>query len=804
MRTARVRALSALVFALVLLPHHAGAQAEDPATGAARQALREGAQPMFDEAGREFGVPPDLLRAYAFVHTHWANTHEGADPGAGHMPAIFGIMGLHDGREGWFRDQVGRASELLGVPREQIEDDTLTNVRAAAALLRAEADARGIGGQSLEAWAPAVEGMTAIPPGDAVDRFARKSEVYDVLATLLRGYAKDGIRIAPRAMRLERAFSPSDLKLMRAPLVDSQAIAAPEGLAAAAASDDPSALWNPTTCFESRGGTKTTHVAIHIMQGYYAGTISWFKNCGNGVSAHYLVRSSDGQITQMVRESDMAWHVRAANPYTAGIEHEGFVSDRSWYTTAMYEASAALTRRICQRLGIDRTKTYGGTFQGPLSDLDYTVKGHVHFANQTHTDPGVFWDWPRYRLLVIGTAERAADVLEGESSVVTALRPGETRTVTVRVKNTGSRTWTAGEAFRLGAAADNQVAWSGFRCGGYMNGPTDGRAFVCQNVPSNASHDFTFDITAPATGPTRLSVRMVQDGVAWFGDAFSWSIAVGEPRAAEVMEVESVVPATLAPGEKRAAVVRVRNVGTTTWAADQAFRLGATSDNTVGWSGFACGGYANRPTDARVFLCAPVPPGGVYDFKLDVAAPATGSAVLGVRMVQDGVAWFGEAQRWPIANSCAMSVAVNRWKGEYFSNASLTGPPAMTRDDGAASLAFDWAAGSPSSACGLPADLFSARWTRTVSLAAGAWRFTVTADDGFRLYVDGMLRLDRWLDQPPTTYTVDVSLAVGSHTLRLDYYERGGGAVARLAWAPGPASLSLSTGMVPTRSGPER
>src|SRR4029453_16037003 len=101
---------------------------------------------------------------------------------------------------------------------------------------------------------------------------------------------------------------------------------------------------------------------IHVMDGYYAGTISWFKNCANLVSAHYLVRSSDGQVTQMVHEADMARHARASsNPYTVGIENEGQTNDPSWYTDAMYNSSAAITRNVCDRLGIDRTKVYGGT-----------------------------------------------------------------------------------------------------------------------------------------------------------------------------------------------------------------------------------------------------------------------------------------------------------------------------------------------------------------------------------------------------------------------------------------------------------
>src|SRR5262245_12026457 len=156
----------------------------------------------------------------------------------------------------------------------------------------------------------------------------------------------------------------------------------------------------------------------------------------------------------------------------------------------MYDASSALTRRIADRNGIDKTKTYGGTFQGPLPDADYTIKGHVHFANQTHTDPGVLWDWARYRQLVIGAPDRDSDVLEGESTVAAAPAPGETRTVTVRVKNTGALTWTAGAMFRLGTTPSNTVSWSGFACGGYMNAPSDGRAYLCQSVPPGGTHDF--------------------------------------------------------------------------------------------------------------------------------------------------------------------------------------------------------------------------------------------------------------------------------------------------------------------------
>ncbi|MEJ7698377.1 MAG: N-acetylmuramoyl-L-alanine amidase [Pyrinomonadaceae bacterium] len=103
-----------------------------------------------------------------------------------------------------------------------------------------------------------------------------------------------------------------------------------------------------------------THVTIHTTQGSYTSAINWFKNCAAGVSAHYVIRSSDGQITQMVREADKAWHVGTSNGYTVGIEHEGYVSDPgTWYTDAMYNASALLSRDILNSRGLAR-KVFNG------------------------------------------------------------------------------------------------------------------------------------------------------------------------------------------------------------------------------------------------------------------------------------------------------------------------------------------------------------------------------------------------------------------------------------------------------------
>ncbi|MES2317093.1 MAG: peptidoglycan-binding protein [Pseudomonadota bacterium] len=183
------------------------------------------------------------------------------------------------------------------------------------------------------------------------------------------------------------------------------AIALMTSLPASASSDYPAAIWNPAaSCNYSARTSSISHVAVHTTQGSYAGTISWFKNCSASVSAHYVIRSSDGQVTQMVTEANKAWHIGNSNGYTVGIEHEGYVNNPgAWYTSAMYNASAALTRDILASRGLAK-KVYDGAsgWNARPADSLYNVKGHVNYANQTHTDPGSGWDWPRYKSLVGG------------------------------------------------------------------------------------------------------------------------------------------------------------------------------------------------------------------------------------------------------------------------------------------------------------------------------------------------------------------------------------------------------------------
>lgn len=114
---------------------------------------------------------------------------------------------------------------------------------------------------------------------------------------------------------------------------------------------------------------------------------------------------------------------------------------------------------------------------------------------------------------------------------------------------------------------------------------------------------------------------------------------------------------------------------------------------------------------------------------------------------------------------------------QFFDNRDLSGEPVLIRSDPV--IDFDWDEGAP--AAGLPANHFSTRWTRTKTYDAGTYRFSVTGDDGIRVLVDGTPVVDGWFYQAPTTYSADVVLTEGEHTVVVEYFEAGGGAVARFS-----------------------
>ncbi len=124
------------------------------------------------------------------------------------------------------------------------------------------------------------------------------------------------------------------------------------------------------------------------------------------------------------------------------------------------------------------------------------------------------------------------------------------------------------------------------------------------------------------------------------------------------------------------------------------------------------------------------------------------------------------------------SALTTPFRGEYFNNTIAQGTTVLVRDD--AAINFDW--GNKSPAPGVTADYFSVEWNGDFYFKEGVYRFTATADDGIRVFLDLMPIIDQWRDSSVRTYWVDVAVTEGNHWIKVEYYERTGLAVAKLSW----------------------
>lgn len=118
--------------------------------------------------------------------------------------------------------------------------------------------------------------------------------------------------------------------------------------------------------------------------------------------------------------------------------------------------------------------------------------------------------------------------------------------------------------------------------------------------------------------------------------------------------------------------------------------------------------------------------------------------------------------------------------GQYYRGKGFR-EPILSRTD--ATVNFNWSTGTPDPA--VPADQFSVRWSGWVQApSSGQFNFFVTADDGLRLWIDGVLIIDFWIDQGFIERSGSARLqADHKHDIRLEYYENAGAAACKLEWS---------------------
>lgn len=109
--------------------------------------------------------------------------------------------------------------------------------------------------------------------------------------------------------------------------------------------------------FSSRNGERIRRIVMHYTTSKNVdGTIEWFQDPTSKVSAHYVI-GRNGDIYQMVRDSDKAWHAKNANADSIGIEHSAAQGDQM--TAEQTASSVALVRWLLSEYKLPKSAING-------------------------------------------------------------------------------------------------------------------------------------------------------------------------------------------------------------------------------------------------------------------------------------------------------------------------------------------------------------------------------------------------------------------------------------------------------------
>ncbi|MFJ2867864.1 N-acetylmuramoyl-L-alanine amidase [Kitasatospora sp. NPDC087314] len=423
-------------------------------------------QRQFASAAAEFGVPLGVLLALAYQESRWESHQGGASTTGNH-----GVLGLTDvdvaavnARRAGRRSPAGEgdgtggatrpggaaaapvgdspalhtlrtAAELIRRPAEELKRDTAQNIRGGAALLAAYQ--RAVGGPAhadAGHWYRAVllfgRGGAAGDGDEAAGRLLA-DRVYETLRTGAERTTSEGARMSLAA---EPHLAVTGRPQQPPRRAGQPAAECPAGLgcdvapAAYALTDpkDPTSYGNYNPTDRPANGLGIRQIVVHDTEGDYTAAVDSFQDPRERVSAHYLVRASDGQVTQLVATRDIAWHAgnKTVNMHSIGIEHEGFAlpTDRpTWYSEQLYRSSAELVRYLAGRFGIPLDRAH--------------VIGHEEVPAPTqeavadmHWDPGPFWDWDHYLELLGATPPPGTGDLP---------RPGDTVAIATAAEEAG-------------------------------------------------------------------------------------------------------------------------------------------------------------------------------------------------------------------------------------------------------------------------------------------------------------------------------------------------------------------------------
>jgi N-acetyl-anhydromuramyl-L-alanine amidase AmpD len=383
-------------------------------------------QKAFAEAAKEFHIPQSILMSVGYNESRW-NQHHGQPSTSGG----YGIMHLTqvkvpkasakgDGNYHSNRSEskqanfhtLDEAAHLLGVDPEVLKTDPVQNIRGGAALLAkyAKQTTGEISAQPAD-WYGAVAKYSGSKNESVAKDFANR-----VFTTIRQGaelMVENGqhVVLSPKQVKPNKHTVQSlNLKQNKNTNVDCPMGLNCEYIPAAYKqfSNSPRDYGNYDLANRPKDGLDIRYIIIHDTEGSYTSAINTFQG-QSYVSAHYLIRSADGKIAEMVRPGNVAWQAGNwyINMHSIGIEHEGFaVEGATWFSEPMYHASAKLVKYLANRyhIPLDREHIIG---HDHVPGLSPAAQGNMHW------DPATFWDWGHF-FDILGGKESKPPKHEGE------------------------------------------------------------------------------------------------------------------------------------------------------------------------------------------------------------------------------------------------------------------------------------------------------------------------------------------------------------------------------------------------------
>jgi N-acetylmuramoyl-L-alanine amidase len=395
------------VAALVVGISVAGARPASPQ----RPAVSDDRQREAVAAAREFGVPPDVLLAISYALTAWSPESAGGGYGPMHLTDVDAArwtagpagQGRGDGTPPTAATLASpalhtllAAARLTRVPAERVRTDQRENLRGGAALLASYA-LEANGGQlpaTVAGWYGAIASY-----GTGGDPMAGRAFADDVLGLLQTGVPPTVVS----GQRLQLAGRPG-LTLPSPPRL-------PAGFGGADAADcprdlacrfvpagygwtdrtDPAGYGNYDPADRPADGNPVRFLVVHGTAGSYDAVITAAQQPASRASVHYVVRGSDGAVTQLVRTMDIAWH---AGNWTLNTESVGIEMAGGPPTEQGYRSLARLVRWLAARyrIPLDRQHVLAGD-EVPNDGVTGSR------ARARSADPGRQLDWSRLMTL---------------------------------------------------------------------------------------------------------------------------------------------------------------------------------------------------------------------------------------------------------------------------------------------------------------------------------------------------------------------------------------------------------------------